>query len=100
VFQTEKQIKDYGDKLPADKKEAIEKAAADLKTAHQAQDMEAIDKHMETLNNAWTAASQDLYQAQQTAGGTEGSADNGSTASNDEGAEDVTDVEFEEVEDK
>jgi len=97
VFQTEKQIKEYGDKIPADKKEAIEKAAADLREAHKAEDLDAIDKHMETLNAAWTAASQDLYAAQQ-----EGAADAGASepAGGDAAGsdEDVTDVEFEEVE--
>src|SRR5687768_1641686 len=60
VFQTEKQLKEYGDKIPADKKETIEKAAEKLKEAHKAQDIAAIDAAMPELNAAWTAASQDI----------------------------------------
>lgn len=73
VFQTEKQLKEYGDKIPADKKGAIESAAAELKTAHAAQDEAGIDKAMADLNAAWQAASQDMYNATQQADG----ADNG-----------------------
>ncbi|MCZ2101547.1 MAG: molecular chaperone DnaK [Chitinophagales bacterium] len=98
IFQSEKQLKEIGDKLPADKKEAIEKALASLTEAHKLQDMANIDKASEALNNAWQAASQDIYQGQ--AGGDDASAhagtDNGSTGA----ADDVTDVEFEEVSDK
>jgi molecular chaperone DnaK len=97
IFQTEKQIKEYGDKIPADKKETIEAALTELKSAHQSQELDAIDAAMQKMNDAWQAASQDMYQATQnaeaepTAAADEsGSADNGS-------AEDVTDVEFEEV---
>ncbi|WP_367389806.1 molecular chaperone DnaK [Lewinella sp. LCG006] len=102
VFQTEKQLKEYGDKLPAEKKEAIEKAAADLKAAKDAEDMDGIEKHMETLNAAWQAASQEMYQATQEAGANgEATANAGAGAANGAGAaEDVTDVEYEEVEDK
>lgn len=96
VFQTEKQIKDYGDKIPADKKDAIEKAAADLREAHKNEDMAGIETHMATLNEAWTAASQDLYAAQQEGGAAEGGAN--PDVGSDDATEDVTDVEFEEVE--
>jgi molecular chaperone DnaK len=65
VFQTEKQLKEYGEKIPADKKTAIETAVNKLKEAHKAQDIAAIDASMTELNNAWTAASQDIYNAQQ-----------------------------------
>jgi len=99
VFQTEKQIKEYGEKIPAEKREAIEKAVADLKEAHKAEDLDAIEKHTETLNAAWTAASQDLYAAQQEAGAAEGAAgDPGAGGDSAASDEDVTDVEFEEVE--
>ena len=64
VFQTEKQIKEYGDKIPADKKATIESAAAKLKEAHKAQDIPAIDTAMAELNTAWTAASEDIYKSQ------------------------------------
>ncbi len=102
VFQTEKQITEYGDKIPADKKDAIEKAVADLKEAHKLQDIAKIDSATEVLNTAWQAASQDIYNAQQAAGDAAGGADGATTdaggadaGSND--TEDVTDVEFEEV---
>ncbi len=102
VFSTEKQLSEYGEKIPADKKEAIEKAVAELKEAHKAQDFDKIDSASEALNTAWQAASQDIYAAQQAAGGAaegaaEPGAENGTTDSTE--TEDVTDVEFEEVDD-
>jgi molecular chaperone DnaK len=95
VFQTEKQLKEYGDKIPADKKEAIEKAAAEVKKAHEAKDLVAIDTHMAALNEAWTAASQDLYNATQQA--QENAPNNTGAESNANGGNNVQDVEFEEV---
>jgi len=65
IFSTEKQLKDYGDKIPAAKKEAIESALSELKTAHQAQNIADIDRATEKLNAAWQAASQDIYSQQQ-----------------------------------
>jgi len=101
VFQTEKQLKDYGDKVPADKKEVIEKAAADLKEAHKAEDMEGIEKHMETLNAAWTAASEDIYKAGGAEGDATAGADDAGDGSNQESDDTAAeDVEFEEVEEK
>jgi molecular chaperone DnaK len=100
IFQTEKQIKEYGDKLPADKKETIEHAVAELKEAHKAEDLDKIETAMDALNTAWQAASQDIYQATQgdqaQADAQDGAAgaDTGNTTD-----EDVTDVEFEEVKD-
>ena len=94
IFQTEKQLKEYGDKLPADKKEVIEKAATELKKAHEAKDLAGIENHMNALNAAWQAASQDLYNATQQAQNT--TADAG-TADANAGANNVQDVEFEEV---
>lgn len=101
IFQTEKQLSEFGDKIPADKKEAIEKATADLKEAHKAEDLDKIEATTKTLNDAWASASQDIYQAQQSAP-TEESAQNGSedAAGSTTESEDVTDVEFEEVDDK
>ena len=64
VFQTENQLKELGDKMPADKKAAIEAAAQKLKDAHKAQDMAAIDAATAELNAAWQAASADMYQQQ------------------------------------
>jgi len=101
VFQTEKQLKEYGDKVPADKKAEIESAVAALKEAHKNQDIEAIDKTMEELNKIWQAASQDLYNAQQQAGaqpnGQPGTQEQASQQGNDD---EVTDVDFEEVNDE
>jgi molecular chaperone DnaK len=95
IFQTEKQLKEFGDKLPTDKKGAIESALASLKTAHQAQDVASIDSAMEQLNNAWQAASQDMYNASQQGAtseeGSQGQENQGSSS------DDVQDVEYEEV---
>ena len=101
IFQTEKQLKDYGDKLPADKKETIETAANELKEAHKAQDLDQIDSASEKLNAAWQAASQEMYQASQQQGATadQGSAEGTGDGSQGGGADDVTDVEYEEVDD-
>ncbi len=98
VFQSEKQIKEFGDKIPADKKAAIESGIQQLKDAHKSQDLDAIEQATKTLNDAWTAASQDMYNASQQPGGEEAgaqgqSAGTGSTS----GSADVTDAEFEEV---
>jgi len=101
IFQTEKQLKDYGDKIPADKKSAIESALADLKSAHEARDANRIDPALEALNTAWQAASQDIYQAQQASGQTTDQGDNANASGNGKGTEgDVTDVEFEEMNNK
>lgn len=100
AFQTEKQLKEYGEKIPADKKGAIESALKDLREAHKSEDLDKIDKATEALNQAWQAASQDLYQATQQAQAEQGGAGTGSegeAAGGASGAEDVTDVEFEEV---
>ena len=100
IFQTEKQMKDYGDKLSEGNKTAIDGALAKLKEAHSSQDIAAIDTAMEELNTAWQAASQEIYQAQQAEGGAEQAqstdSDGGANASDTSDA-DVSDVEFEEV---
>jgi len=99
IFQTEKQMSEYGDKVPEDKKAAIEGALVELKEAHKMQDVDKLDEAMNKMNTAWQAASQDIYQASQE--GQAGAANNGdATASSDNGTEEVTDVEFEEVDDK
>jgi molecular chaperone DnaK len=95
VFQTEKQLKEYGDKIPADKKAAIETAADQLKAAYESKDIAAIDAAMATLNTAWTAASEDMYKATQGAGGPEAQADG--AAGGSAATDDVTDVPYEEV---
>jgi len=99
IFQTEKQLKEFGDKLPADKKEPIEKALETLKTAHKSEDIPAIDKAMEELNSVFQAASQEMYNAQQQAeGGDQGQQTQQPTNEQDnKGDEEVTDVDFEEV---
>lgn len=98
IFQTEKQLNDFGDKIPADQRAPIDQAMEELREAHKMQDIARIDTAMEKLNTAWQAASQHIYQAQAesaTAGqaGTQGGGASGSS-------EDVTDVEYEEVDDK
>ena len=104
IFQTEKQMKEFGEKIPDDKKQAIEDGVAKLKEAHKSDDIDAVDKASEELNAAWTAASQDLYAAQQEGGADAGAdAGAGDQASTDEAnteSDDVQDVEFEEVDDK
>ena len=99
VFQTEKQLKEYGDKIPADKKGAIEQAAEKLKEAHKAQDLAGIDTAMATLNAAWTAASEDMYKSTQEGGAQPGpdGGDHAHTADANASADNVTDVPYEEV---
>jgi molecular chaperone DnaK len=94
IFQTEKQLKDYGDKLSDDKKKPIEDALEGLKKAHESKDFAAIDSAMETINTAWTAASEEMYKATQEQQGAEGAAQPNAEG---DGADDVTDVDFEEV---
>jgi molecular chaperone DnaK len=103
IFQTEKQLKDYGDKIPADKKSAIESALVQLKSAYESRDVNRIDPALEALNTAWQAASQDIYQAQQASGQQTEHGDQTNTGgtNNGKGQEgDVTDVEFEEMNNK
>jgi len=98
IFQTEKQLTEYGEKIPAEKKSVIEGALAELKTAHGARDISGIDAAMEKLNAGWQAASQDMYNATQ---GADANA-NPQGDANANGATDseVTDVDFEEVKDE
>ncbi len=97
VFQTEKQLKDYGDKIPADKKANIESALEQLKKAHESRELSQIDPALEALNAAWQAASQDIYQAQQEAGQQAEGGDTASSSNGESKDDDVTDVEFEEM---
>jgi molecular chaperone DnaK len=98
IFQTEKQIKEYGEKIPADKKSIIESSLATLKTAHAAKDLAGIESAMDALNNAWQAASQDIYAAEQAAGANAQGAPNENNAGGaSAGSDNVQDVEFEEV---
>ncbi len=94
IFQTEKQLKEYGDKLSEDKKKPIEEALKELKEVHEKKDVALIDSAMEKINNAWKAASEEMYKA------TQGDAKDSSKSENDSSTNadnDVTDVEFEEV---
>ena len=100
VFQTEKQLKEYGEKIPAEKKVAIEQAAEKLKEAHKAQDLAGIDTHLAALNAAWTAASEDMYKAtqEQQPGAQQSGADDAQQQQQNAGTGDnVTDVPYEEV---
>lgn len=97
VFQTEKQLKEYGEKLPDDKKSEIESALEELREAHKAEDLDKVDSAMERLNTAWQNASQDIYQAANEQGGGNGAAADDSATGSDDSSEDVTDVEYEEV---
>ena len=96
IFQTEKQLKEYGDKIPEEKKKPIDEALKELKTAHAAKDLATIDSAMEKLNTAFQAASQDMYQATNE---NPGSSKDGASDSKKDGKsdEEVTDVDFEEV---
>ncbi|MBX2815465.1 MAG: molecular chaperone DnaK [Saprospiraceae bacterium] len=101
IFQTEKQLSEFGDKVPADKKATIETALNELKEVHKAQDYDNLDAATTKLNEAWAAASQDIYQAQQDAGATaDAGTGAGDGAASDSTADDVTDVEFEEVDEE
>lgn len=100
IFQTEKQLKEFGDKIPADKKAPIESALQKLKEAHKSQDIDAIDKATEELNNVWKTASEDLYKAsqqQQTADAQAQGSEQTSDKKSGKSDEEVTDVDFEEV---
>jgi molecular chaperone DnaK len=98
IFNTEKQLKEYGDKLPADKKATIEAANEKLKEAHKAQDLAAIETASNDLNTAWTAASEDMYKATQGQPGAEQAAGGQQQqASSNAQSDDVADAEFEEV---
>jgi len=101
IFQTEKQVKEYGDKIPADKKAKIDEALVALKESHSKKDLAGIDANTEKLNEAWKAASEDIYKATQGQPGADpnANASNESQANNDKNDE-VQDVDFEEVKDK
>lgn len=96
IFQTEKQLKEFGDKLSSDKRSEIEQKLSRLKDAHKSQDVAAIDKALADINSAWQKASEEMYRAAQASGtspGPEASSGSGKKSGNEE----VTDVDFEEV---
>jgi molecular chaperone DnaK len=99
IFQTERQLKEYGDKIPADKKQPIEDALAELKKEFDSRNIENLQAAMDKLNNVFQAASQDMYNASNAQG-----AENASGAEQNQGGgnadDEVTDVDFEEVKDK
>jgi molecular chaperone DnaK len=95
IFQTEKQLKEYGDKLSDGNKEAINAALETLKTAHQSQDLAGIDSAMEGLNKAWEAASQEMYNAAGAEGAQPGADANAGGSA--EAGDGVSDVDYEEV---
>ena len=108
IFQSEKNLKDYGDKIPADKKNAIESALNELKAAHSARNVQQIDAAMAKIDAAWQAASEDMYKAQQQAGGANpgagfdpnnmgGAGQQGNSNQSSNGDDNVTDVDYEEV---
>ncbi len=98
VFQTEKQLKEYGDKIPADKKAPIESALTRLKEAHKSQDVAAIDAAIAEMNAAWATASEEMYKATQQAGAQPGGQPGDNGGQQHSGTEEnVTDAEFEEV---
>ena len=98
IFQTEKQLTEFGDKLSDDKKGPIEAALTTLKAAHESKDLAQIDAAMETINEAWKAASEEMYAAQGGAeGGNPGAEQKGQPEANDAQGDNVEDVDFEEV---
>ena len=96
IFQTEKQLKEFGDKLSEDKKKPIEEALTELKSAHSSKDLGAIDSAMEKINEAWKVASEEMYKATEEAKAANRADTGQQDASN---SDDVTDVDFEEVDD-
>lgn len=102
IFQTEKQIKEFGDKLPADKKPELESALNTLKEAHKSQDVPTIDAAITSLNAIWQAATQEMYQGGQAGDPNSGQDPNAGSqpGNNTNNNGDVTDVEYEEVNDK
>jgi molecular chaperone DnaK len=98
IFQTEKQLSEFGEKIPAEKKSAIEAALAQVKEAHTNRDMAMLDTTIATLNAAWQAASQDMYNASEAAGGSANQAGEPQQGNPEASADgNVTDVDFEEV---
>jgi molecular chaperone DnaK len=97
IFQTEKQLKEFGDKVPADKKGAIETALSNLKEAHKSQNLDAVDAGTKALNDAWMAASSEMYNATNQTGAPGAQQGEGGSAKGEASGENVTDAEFEEV---
>ena len=100
IFQTEKQLSEFGDKLSEEKKKPVEAALAELKKAHESKDLKAIDKALESINEAWKNASEEMYKAQAEKGSANSKNTNSKEGKNTEkSGDDVQDVDFEEVKD-
>jgi molecular chaperone DnaK len=97
IFQTEKQLKEYGDKLSDGNKTAINSALEKLREAHKAQDLAGIDAALTALNNAWQASASEMYQGGAQAGGPQAGADANANSAGANGNPDVSDVQYEEV---
>src|SRR5690625_318300 len=97
IFQTEKQLEEFGDKLSDDKKKPIEEALEELKKAHASQEVEQIEPALEKINEAWKVASEEMYKAQAEQQQPGADAGAGAASQGDGGTEDVEDVDFEEV---
>jgi len=97
IFQTEKQLKEFGDKIPADKKAPIENALAKLKEAHKNHNIQEIETAMNEMNAAWQVASEEMYKASQQAGGPQAEPSGANQQQAKSGDGEVTDVDFEEV---
>ena len=97
IFQTEKQLKEFGEKLSADKKDPIEAALTELKKAHETKDIAQIDAAMEKINEAWKVASEEMYKAQQDAEGQGAPAGEPGAEQPKDESDNVEDVDFEEV---
>ena len=103
IFQTEKQLKEFGDKISDAKKKPVESALTDLKKAYETKDLKLIEPELDKLNEAWKNASEEIYKAQadasksSQAGTSESKAKNKSGDSPGKGGDDVQDVDFEEV---
>lgn len=103
IFQTEKQLKEFGDKIPADKRDTIQKALEELKLAHKNKDIPGIDKTMASLNSIWQSASEEMYKHTQNdpqSGPQQGPGPSASEPKGSSANDEVTDVDFEEVKDK
>jgi molecular chaperone DnaK len=94
IFQTEKQLKEFGDKLSDDKKKPIEDALEELKKAYETKEIEVIDPALEKINEVWKSASEEMYKAQAES---QQGAPNDADQNKDAGSDDVEDVDFEEV---
>ena len=97
IFQTEKQLKDFGEKLSDDKKKPIETALEDLKKAYESKDLDKIDESLNTINEAWKNASEEMYKAQAESGEQTSNSTQDESSSNESKGDDVQDVDFEEV---